>query len=131
MFSVRRTEAKEIIMGMSQPIAVASDRVMAALVSGLDIEFGHGGGGALAHRFLAAEEAEFLWEARDKERWIGAYESIDVEETDLDRVRVFGRLDGRWFVASMIVDGDGNPHGLLGKRTFGSRKIALAAFADG
>ena len=117
-------------MGMFQPISVASDRVMAALVSGLEIEFGHGVGEALAHRFLEAEETEFLWDARHMERWIGAYESVDDDEIDLDRVRIFGRLDGKWFVAVMIVDGDGNPHGLMGKREFGRRKQAIAAFAD-
>lgn len=117
-------------MGVFQSISVASDRVMAALVSGLEIEFGHGVGEALAHRFLEAEETDFLWDARDRERWIGAYESMDDDEIDLDRVRIFGRLDGRWFVAVMIVDGDGNAHGVLGKREFGRRKQALAAFAD-
>jgi len=117
-------------MGMFQPISAASDCVMAALVSGLEIEFGHGVGEALAHRFLGAEETEFLWDARDMERWIGAYESVDDDEIDLDRVRVFGRLDGKWFVATMIVDGDGNPHGLIGKREFGRQHQALAAFAD-
>jgi hypothetical protein len=30
----------------------------------------------------------------------------------------------------MIVDGDGNPHGLMGKREFRRRKQALAVFAD-
>src|SRR3546814_784824 len=60
VFSIRRTEAKEMIMGMFPPISVASDRVMAALVSGLEMEFGHGVGEALAHRFLEAEEADFL-----------------------------------------------------------------------
>jgi hypothetical protein len=127
---MRRTEAKEIIMGMFQPISVASDRVMAALVSGLEIEFGRGAGEALAHRFLEAEEIDFLWDARSMERWIGAYESGDEDEIDLDRVRIFGFLDGKWFVAVMIIDGDGNPHGLIGKREFGRRKQALAAFAD-
>lgn len=121
-------------MGMFQPVSVASakvmDRVTAALVSGLEIEFGHGVGEALAHRFLEAEEIDFLWEARVRERWIGAYESRDDDEFDLDRVRIFGRLDGKWFVAVMIVDGDGNPHELIGKRAFGRRKPALAAFAD-
>lgn len=117
-------------MGMFQPISVASDRVMAALVSGLEIEFGHGVGEALAHRFLEAEETDFLWDARDQERWIGAYEYTEADEIDLDRVRIFGRLDGKWFVAVMIVDGDGNPHGLMGRRDFGTRKRALAAFAD-
>ena len=117
-------------MGMFQPISVASDRVMAALVSGLEIEFGHGVGAALAHRFLEAEETDFLWDAREQERWIGAYDSTNDEEIGLDRVRIVGRLDGKWFVAVMIVDGDGNPHGLMGKREFGRRKQALAAFAD-
>ncbi len=117
-------------MGMFQPISVASDRVMAALVSGLEIEFGHGVGEALAHRFLEAEESDFLWDAREQERWIGTYESADDDEIDLDRVRIFGRLDGRWFVAVMIADGDGNAHGMMGKREFGRRKQALAAFAD-
>jgi len=130
MFSMRRTEAKEMIMGMFQPISEVSDRVMAALVSGLNIEFGHGVGEALAHRLLEAEETDFLWDARDQERWIGAYEGIDDNEIELDRVRIFGRLDGKWFVAVMIVDGDGNPHGLMGRREYGQRKQALAAFSD-
>jgi hypothetical protein len=120
----------EIIMTMFQPISVAADRVMAALVLGLEIEFGHGAGEALAHRFLEAEESDFLWDAREMERWIGAFESIDEDEIDLDRVRIFGRLDGKWFVAVMIVDSDGNPHGLMGKREFRRRRQALAAFAD-
>ncbi len=118
-------------MGMVQSISVASDRVTAALVSGLEVEFGHGAGEALAHRFLEAEETDFLWDARDQEHWLGAYESIDDDEIDLDRVRILGRLAGSWFVAVMIVDGDGNPHGLMGKREFGRRRQALAAFTDG
>ena len=117
-------------MGMFQPVSVASDRVMAVLITGLEIEFGHGVGEALAHRFLEAEESDFLWDARDQERWIGAYESADDDEFDLDRVRIFGRLDGKWFVAVMIVDGDGNAHGVMGKREFVRRHQALAAFAD-
>lgn len=130
LFSMMGTQAMEMIMTMFQPISVAADRVMAALVSGLEIEFGHGVGEALAHRFLEAEESDFLWDAREQERWIATYESTDDDEIDLDRVRIFGRLDGRWFVAVMIVDGNGNAHGMVGKREFGRRKQALAAFAD-
>lgn len=117
-------------MTMFQAVSVAADRVMAALVSGLEIEFGRGAGEALAHRFLEAEEIDFLWDARSMDRWIGTYESGDEDEIDLDRVRIFGFLDGKWFVAVMIIDGDGNLHGLIGKRQFGRRKQALAAFAD-
>jgi hypothetical protein len=123
-FSIVRTEALEVIMDMSQSIGTASanvvDRVMAALVSGLELEFGRGVGEALAHRFLEAEEADFRWDARIEERWIGAYESSDDEEFELDRIAICGRLDGKWFCATMLVDGDGNAHGMMGCRQFRS-----------
>jgi len=117
-------------MSRMQTISMASDRVMAALVSGLEIEFGRGAGEALAYRFLEAEEVEFHWDARISERWIGSYESIDEEEEELDRVKVFGCLDGEWFVAVMIVDGEGNAHGMMGKRIFGREQAAYVAFAQ-
>ena len=113
---------------MMQSVGTASDRVMAALVSGLEIEFGRGAGAALAQRFLDAEEVDFHWDARVRERWIGTYESADEADFDLDRVTIIGRLDGRWFVAMMIVDGDGNAHGMMGKRTFRGRTQAHSAF---
>lgn len=113
-----------------QPNSSAADRVMAALVQGLEIEFGRGAGEALAHRFLEAEEVDFHWDARLQERWIGAYQNLEEEDIELDRVRVLGRLDGRWFVAVMIVDGEGKPHGMMGKRGFGRAGDARQAFAD-
>ena len=117
-------------MSIMQSIGTASDRVMAALISGLEIEFGRGVGEALAHRFLEAEEVDFHWDARLEERWLGAYESLDDEDFELDRVAILGRLDGEWFVAVMIVDGDGNTHGMMGRRSFGRRGDAARAFAD-
>lgn len=117
-------------MSMMQIIGTSSDRVMAALISGLEIEFGRGAGEALAHRFLEAEEVDFHWDGRVSERWIGSYESIDNDDLELDRVRIFGRMDGKWFVAVMIVDGDGNAHGMMGKRTFRGEREACAAFAQ-
>ena len=116
-------------MSMMQTIGMKSDRVMAALVSGLEIEFGRGAGKALAHRFLEAEEGDFHWDARISECWIGSYESIDDCELELDRVRIFGRLDGKWFVAVMIVDGDGNAHGMMGKRIFGRERESCVEIA--
>ena len=116
-------------MSMIQSIGADTDRVMAALVSGLEIEFGHGAGEALAQRFLDAEAVDFHWDARRDERWIGAYASADEEDIELDRVAVIGRLNGKWFVAVMIVDGDGNAHGMMGKRIFGREREARAAFA--
>ena len=127
---------------MAQALAFEAhaDRVMAALVSGLEREFGRGAGAALAERFLEAEETDFCWEARIAERWLGSYAacassfaSDDDDDTDvdilLDRVAICGRIDGRDFVATMIVDGDGNAHGMLGKREFVSAKAARSAFA--
>ncbi|MEG8221341.1 hypothetical protein OSJ57_11995 [Sphingomonas sp. HH69] len=96
------------------------DRVMAALVSGLELEFGRGAGAALAHRFLDAEEADFRWDARVEERWIGTYEGIEDDRLALDRIAICGRLDGNWFCAVMLVDGDGQAHGMMGCRQFRS-----------
>lgn len=98
----------------------ASDRVMSALVAGLELEFGRDAGEAFAHRFLEEEEADFRWDARVEERWIGAYESIDDEEFELDRIAICGRLDGKWFCATMLVDGDGQAQGMMGCRQFRS-----------
>jgi len=115
-------------MNMDQSIGTASanvvDRVMAALVSGLELEFGRDAGEELAHRFLAAEEADFHWDARVEERWIGAYETPDDEEFEVDRIAICGRLDGKWFCATMLVDGDGQAHGMMGCRLF--RSLARA-----
>lgn len=112
-----------------QHIGAASDRVVDALVSGLEIEFGRGAGSALAHRYLEAEEVDFLWDARIEERWVGAYESDEEAVFELDRIAIRGRLAGEDFVAMMIVDGDGNAHGMIGRRNFESEAAAYAAFA--
>ena len=80
-----------------QQIGAASDRILTALIAGLEIEFGRGAGNALVHRSLAAEEADFRWDTRAEERWLGAYDSGDDDETWLDRVAICGRLDGQWF----------------------------------
>jgi hypothetical protein len=111
-------------MSMYQSIGTASanvvDRVMEALVAGLELEFGRGAGEALAHRFLEAEETDLRWDARVEERWIGAYESADDEDFELDRIAICGRLDEKWFCATMLVDGDGQAHGMMGCRQFRS-----------
>ena len=57
---------------------------MATLIAGLEIEFGRGAGEGLAQHFLDAEDADFRWDARDSERWLGSYESGD---EDADEVK--------------------------------------------
>ena len=76
----------------------------------------------------AAASRRLSRDARVQERWIGAYESADEEDFELDRMAIIERLDGEWFVATMIVDGDGDAHGMLGCRTFGSKRAAGKAF---
>ena len=115
-------------MTMFQPVSAASDRVMAALVAGLELEFGRGAAEGLARRFLAAEECEFTWDARVEERWLSSYEAPNGEDVELDRVAVLARLDGRWVAAVCIVDGDGMAHGMIGRRTFSSAGAARTAF---
>jgi len=117
-------------MTVHQPISAAANRVLKVLLQGLEIEFGRGAGEALAQRFLEAEEADFHWEARVQERWIGSYGSDQEDGLELDRVAIVGHLSGDWFVATVIVDGDGNPHGMISKRSFRSKSYALRAFAD-
>lgn len=116
-------------MTMVQPVSDGVDRVMAALAAGLELEFGSRAAQGLTQQFLDAEEADFVWDARDQERWLGSYEVPDDEDLKLDQVAVCGRLDGRWCVAVCIVDGDGRAHGMTGKRTFGRAHLARNAFA--
>ncbi|WP_234038108.1 hypothetical protein [Erythrobacter sp. YJ-T3-07] len=117
-------------MDMVESIGTASDRVVATLMTGLEIEFGRGAGEALAHRFLKAESIDFHWDARVDERWIGTYESSDDDEFELERIAICGRLGGTWFCATMLVDGDGNAHGMTGRRTFGSLAGARKEMLD-
>lgn len=109
-------------------IAQASDRVMAQLLAGLELEFGQGAGEALARRFLDAEEVDFLWDARVEERWLGTYAHWEGSDMELDRVAILARLDGSWIAATLIIDGDGNPRGITARRDFRSRKAATAGF---
>lgn len=116
-------------MGMVQSIGTASDRIIATLVAGLEMELGRGAGAALADHFLAAEESDFLWDARGEERWLGSYEGPGEDDLELDRIAIWGRLDGRWFMAIMLVDGEGMPCATIAKRICHSRDFARKAMA--
>ncbi|MBT2243621.1 hypothetical protein JQK15_08715 [Sphingobium sp. BHU LFT2] len=115
-------------MGMVQHIETAfsgrNDRVVSALVAGLEWEFGRGAAEGLARHFLEAEEVDFRWDARSEERWLGIYEDPDDAGFELDRVAICGRLDGQWFTAIMLVDGEGNAHGMTGCRVARDRTEA-------
>jgi hypothetical protein len=90
-------------------------------------------GAVLAARILDAEAADFLWEARLKERYLGQHWDVgldhDEEELELARIAILSFLGGRWYVAASLVDGDGMAADLLWKQAFDSQDEAEAAFA--
>jgi len=117
-------------MGMVQSIGTASDPIMATLAAGLEIQFGSGAGDALAHHFLAAEQCDFLWDARVEERWLGAYVGFGEDAEEFERIAIWGQLDGHWYMGILLVDGEGMPHGTIAHQVCGSPESARQAMAD-
>lgn len=110
-------------------IGKTSDHVFERIVSGLESSFGRSAAEGLARQFIEAEGADFYWEARLGERGLGNYERLD-EDADkaLDRVAVFGLLDGLFYVAVVLLDGCESVEALLGVRQFERREDAEFAF---
>lgn len=102
--------------------------VFPALVAGLEREFGTADCGALAQHFIEAEEADFYWESRSAERHLGRYDAFEDDEVERDRVAIIGRLAGRWYMAVMVVDGDGAVDRMLHLRRFDSMAQAARAY---
>jgi hypothetical protein len=79
-------------------------------------------GPMIAARILEAEAADFLWEARVRERYLahhidGFCGDADASE-DLSRVAFLSLFDGKWYAGICLVDGDGAAAELLWKRGF-------------
>ena len=107
----------------------AADRVFERLVSGLESAFGRNAAEGLARHFIEAEDGDFYWDARERMRFLGGWESIDEDQDEaLDRVVVAGVLDGRYYVAVLVMDGWDAVQGLLGVRHFDDRAVADKAF---
>jgi hypothetical protein len=109
-------------------ILAAANTRCDAVVEGLRAEFG----AILADRILEAEAADYLWEARLKERYLGQHLDVgfgeDDCETEVARVAILSFLGGVWHTASCLVDGEGMAVDLLWKRKFDRRESAEAAF---
>jgi hypothetical protein len=107
--------------------ALANSRCVANLEA-LRAEFG----AALTARILDDEAADFLWDSRLKERYLGQHFDVGLgcgeDEMELSRIAILSFLDGSWHVGSCLVDGDGRPADMLWKRRFGEREEAEAAF---
>jgi hypothetical protein len=107
----------------------ATDRVFDRLVSGLESAFGRSAAEGLARHFIEAEGADFYWEARLRERWLGTYEGLEEDAgAVLDRVAVFGFLDGLFYVAVVLLDAIDGVEALLGLRQFERQGEAERAF---
>ena len=99
-----------------------------ALVDALRAELG----GVLADRVIETEAADFLWESRLRERYLGQH--IDAEDDDelstaeVSRIAFLSYLDGAWHAGICLVDGEGVAIALVWKRAFVSAEEAENAF---
>ena len=110
------------------PVWRAANARCDALVEDLRAEFG----AILADRILEAEAADYLWEARVRERYLGQHLDVGFGdfggERELSRIAILSFLGGLWHTASCLVDGEGMAVDLLWKHSFDSRDAAEAAF---
>ena len=100
-----------------------------ALVDALRAELGS----VLAERVIEAEAADFLWESRVRERYLGQHIGAEEDElsfSEVSRIAFLSFLDGRWHAGICLVDGEGAAMELLWKRTFGSSEEAEIAFVQ-
>lgn len=100
-----------------------------AIVDALQAEFG----AVLAERIFEAEAADFLWDARVKERYLGQHFDVGIGSEDgveeLARVAILSLLAGHWHVGTCLIDGEGRAVDLLWKRSFDRREEAETAYA--
>jgi hypothetical protein len=109
-------------------ISAIPNRRCDMVLDGLRAEFG----AVLAAQIMETEAADFLWEARVKERYLGQHFDVglghDEEELELARIAVLSLLGGRWHVAACLVDGEGLAVDLFWKQVFDGLEEAEAAF---
>lgn len=105
----------------------------ARLVEGLRQEFGCADVGALAERIFETEKADFHWQARVRERYLGQHLPDDFgdEDTgdDVSRIAILSFLAERWHAGICLVDDEGCAVNLLWLRSFDRREEAAEMFA--
>ena len=89
-------------------------------------------GAVVAGRILEAEAADFLWEARVRERYLGQhFDAICDEEDasqDISRIAFLSLFDGDWYAGIGLVNGEGAAVDLLWKQKFERLFEAESAF---
>ena len=119
-------------MTMVSRVPAGARDAYSQLVRELQAEFDCADIEALAERIVESEAADFYWQARVLERYLGQYASIETDGDDLSdelaRVACLSRFAGRWHVGTFLVDGEGQALDLLWKQSFDERSVADAAF---
>lgn len=104
----------------------------AELVRELQAEFQCADVDALAERIVAAEAADFYWEARVKERYLGQHVEVEIDANELSdelvRVACLSQFARRWHVGTFLVNGEGQAIDLVWIRVFDDRGEAEIAF---
>lgn len=104
----------------------------ARLVEGLRSEFGCADVAALADRIFEAEKAEYHWEARVREHYLGQHLTLEFDgecgDEELSRIAIMTFLGARWHAGICLVDGDGCAVDLLWLRSFERHDDAAEAF---
>ena len=92
------------------------------LVEGLRSELGCSDIAVLAERIFEAEKADFHWQARLRERYLGQHLPVDPGDDDssdeLSRIAILSFLGRRWHAGICLVDGEGGAVDLLWLRSF-------------
>jgi hypothetical protein len=118
-------DAKEAAMNMMTTIERRRGEVQ---MDAIRAEFGS----VFAERILEAEAADFLWEARVQERYLGQHFDVMCDEDDasqdISRIAFLSLFDGAWHAGIGLVNGEGAAVDLLWKRAFESLVEAELAF---
>lgn len=115
-------------MTLFSTIKIASNDAYPALVADLETQFECTEIDAIAAHFVDAEAADFYWESRIDERYLGVFESDFDDASALDRIAIVGRFRGVWFTAICLVDGDGNVHWMQHLEQTKTQDAARTAF---
>lgn len=112
---------------MSFHSAFASAQALScnAQLEALKIQFG----AVFASRILETEAADFHWEARVRERYIGLHSDDDFGTgEELSRIAILSDLGGQWHAGVCLVDGEGCVETLLWLRSFAGLDEAESTF---
>ena len=113
-------------MSFQSAFANASVLSSNAQLEALEVQFG----AIVASRILEAEAADFHWDARVRERYLGQHPDDDYGSGDeLSRIAIVSDLGGQWHAGVCLVDGEGCIERLLWLRSFAARNEAEATFA--